>query len=291
MRRRDAADIALEPSDPVRDLRSVRAEMDDFTLCAYGVGIGIRAHDSNILAQVLSVLPPGWKPVRPRRVERWYAISLDRADGLEYALQVDARSLLRTPHLGELLDLLVGDLQLYLAEHARGYLFIHAGVVGWHGRAIVVPGHSFSGKTTLVEALVRHGATYYSDEYAILDRRGRVHPFPCPLHIREERFEDRQVPIEDLGGVRGTKPLPIGLIVSTTYRAARRWRPRRLSRGEALLELLAHTASARIRPAFALAVLSRAVSEAIPLKGLRGEADETAREILSRYVFWATGGS
>jgi hypothetical protein len=31
-----------------------------------------------------------------------------------------------------------------------------------------------------VAELVRAGATYYSDEFAVLDSRGRVHPFPRP---------------------------------------------------------------------------------------------------------------
>jgi hypothetical protein len=65
----------------------------------------------------------------------------------------------------------------FVAEHAPDHLFVHAGVVGWEGRAIVMPGTSFAGKTTLVRAWLEAGATYYSDEFAVLDRAGRVHPF------------------------------------------------------------------------------------------------------------------
>ena len=63
---------------------------------------------------------------------------------------------------------------------------MHAGVVGWNGRALLLPGRTLSGKTTLVAELLRAGATYYSDELAVLDARGRVHPFPKPLAIREK---------------------------------------------------------------------------------------------------------
>ena len=43
-------------------------------------------------------------------------------------------------------------------------------IVTWgRGRAIVIPGRTFSGKSTLVAELVRAGATYYSDEYAVED--------------------------------------------------------------------------------------------------------------------------
>jgi hypothetical protein len=48
--------------------------------------------------------------------------------------------------------------QLTVATLAEDLVFIHAGVVGWRNRAIVMPGHSFSGKSTLVLALVEAGA-------------------------------------------------------------------------------------------------------------------------------------
>src|ERR671929_229610 len=87
----------------------------------------------------------------------------------------------------------------------------HAGVVGWQGRAILIPGRSFSGKSTLVAALVRAGATYYSDEFAVLDERGRVHPFPKKLSMRlEGSARPRFAPVEELGGRRGTTPLRVG---------------------------------------------------------------------------------
>ena len=71
--------------------------------------------------------------------------------------------------------------ELLTAYRAQDCLFVHAGVVGWQGKAILIPGRSFSGKTTLVKALIEAGATYYSDEFAILDRQGLVHPYPLPL--------------------------------------------------------------------------------------------------------------
>ncbi|WP_157871812.1 hypothetical protein [Gloeothece verrucosa] len=99
-------------------------------------------------------------------------------------------------------------------------LFVHAGVVGWRGRAIVIPGRSFSGKTTLAAALVKAGAIYYSDEYAVIDRDGLVHPYPRPLCIREgvgEQIKRRKCSVEELGGQAGTDPIPVGLVVHTKY--------------------------------------------------------------------------
>ena len=99
---------------------------------------------------------------------------------------VDAALLDGTARRESLFDPLESHLQLYVAEWARRRIFVHAGVVGWRGRAILVPGRSFSGKTALIAAFVRAGATYYSDEYAVLDAKGRVHPYPRRLSIRSE---------------------------------------------------------------------------------------------------------
>jgi hypothetical protein len=156
--------------------------------------------------------------------------------------------------------------------------------VGWRGSAILVPGRSRSGKTTLVAELVRAGATYLSDEFAVLDSRGRVHPFAKPLSVRGPGGCDVHVSrpsATDLGGVAGEAPLPVRLVVLATHRALAAWQPRTLSRGQAVLELLAHTVPARLRPAQALADLDRAVARASVIQGERGEARELVPLLLA----------
>src|SRR4051794_20574153 len=65
----------------------------------------------------------------------------------------------------------------------------------------VIPRVSHSGKTTLVAALVRAGATYYSDEYAVFDAQGSVHPYARPLGIRDGNGDrPRRCPVQELGG-------------------------------------------------------------------------------------------
>ncbi|MGH7408750.1 MAG: hypothetical protein ACREKF_12185, partial [Candidatus Methylomirabilales bacterium] len=139
------------------------------------------------------------------------------------------------------------------------------------------------GKTTLVAALVRAGATYYSDEYAVFDARGRVHPYPKPLSIRGENGgQPRKCPAEALGGLPGVKPLPVGLVAGTAYQPGARWRPRLLSPGQGVLTLLAKAVAARRRPKTALATLLRVVSRAPVLKGARGEAEEVLAAMLEQ---------
>ena len=221
------------------------------------------------------------------RVKRLYSLVAGRATpGTKIRrfnlLYANAQRVARTMKLEQVFQALESDLQLYVAEGARQRLFVHAGVVGWRGRAIIIPGRSFSGKSTLVAALVRAGATYYSDEYAVFDAQGRVHPYARPLMIREGANGRSQVRPEDLGGPPGVKPLPVGLVVVTSHRPGGQWRPRRLSLGRAVIALLDHTVSARRQPEEALTTLLRVVAQALVLKGARGEVEEMVDSLLNK---------
>jgi hypothetical protein len=128
---------------------------------------------------------------------------------------------------------------------------------------------------------VAKGATYYSDEYAVLDAHGMVHPFARPLSIRtnKDRYGD-YTPVETLGGEAGTAPLRPGLIAVCQFERGARWDPARLSSTVGGLRLLANTVPARLRPAEAMTAVSRAAAGAIALEGPRGEADDTAELLL-----------
>ncbi len=256
---------------------------------SYGVRVGVRVNNSEVLRQIVDCLPPGWKPTSGDKVERLYSLivggssqrpgvrrfNLVYADGLRFG---------RSERLEEVLESLEGEIKLYVAEHARRRVFIHAGVVGWNGKAIIIPGSSFSGKTTLVAELVRAGATYYSDEYAVLDALGRVHPYSRPLAIRKpEGGGWNKHSAEELGGRAGIKPLPVGLVLVSSYQAGARWKPRSLSAGQGALALLNNTVSVRLNPEAALDTLERVVSHAPVLKGTRGEARDIADALLSRF--------
>jgi hypothetical protein len=252
---------------------------------AHGVRLGVRTNSLEMLERLLPCLPPGWRPSRSDRVDELVSLWVDPHDpkARPSRVYVGAARRARTFHLGHAFAVLESELRQALAARAPRRTFVHAGVVGWRGSAIVVPGRSRSGKTSLVAELVRAGASYLSDEFAVLDRRGRVHPFAKPLSVRGPGGCDVHVSrpsAEELGGVSGTEPLPVRLVVLATHRDGAAWRPHTLSSGEAVLELLAHTVPARLRPAEALADLERAVSRATVIKGERGEARELAPLLL-----------
>ncbi len=68
-----------------------------------------------------------------------------------------------------------------LVKRITGLTAVHAGVVELGGRALLLPGSTKSGKSSLVAELLRHGAVYFSDEYALIDAQGRAHPYPSSI--------------------------------------------------------------------------------------------------------------
>ncbi|HXG66902.1 MAG TPA: hypothetical protein VNO70_17500 [Blastocatellia bacterium] len=258
-----------------------------FSFKAYGLKIGVRTNKPEALDRMRELLPPGWKPCDSQVVDRLYSLLVGGPDPRRnihrfHILYVNFARQARSKDLEQVLDAFEANLHIHVAERARGRVFLHAGVVGWRGKAILIPGRSFSGKTTLVSELVRAGATYYSDEYAVLDEQGRVYPFPRPLAIREDGgTQQTRYSIESLGGRAGVRPLPVGLVVLSRYKQGGRWRPQQLSDGQGALELLNNAVPARSKPADVLGAVRQVVSKAQVLKGVRGEAAEMVAHLLS----------
>jgi len=249
-------------------------------MTAYGVPFGVRISDCGLWAQIEPLLLPGWAVASTSYVEQMFSLVV--VDG-GYELFRGADRIAAHDDLHLVLDALKSEVRLWVAEHSPQHVFVHAGVVEWHGRAIIVPGRSYSGKSTLVSELLKAGATYYSDEFAILDDEGRVHPFALPLSIRQVG-ETASTPAlaSAFGAPTGREPIPVGAVAVARYRKGAHWRPRRMSRGEGALALMANTVSARRSPTHALATLRTAVASAVVLKGTRGEAPATASQLIEQ---------
>jgi hypothetical protein len=179
-------------------------------------------------------------------------------------------------------DLAASRIRLTVAEFTSEHVFIHAGVVAWKNKAIIFPARSFRGKTSLTLALVQRGALYYSDEYAILDADGCLHPFPKMLSVRGVIDEHRQVdyPIEKFGGTAGTEKIPVGMIVITEYKEKARWNPKVLSPAKGIIETLQHTLPIRRNPQFTLKVLQKVAESAMFVNSKRGDLSKSADSIL-----------
>ena len=245
---------------------------------AYGVRVALSTNDSNLLEPLRTVVPPGAQPCEASEVTRTFA--LKAGDHGTYTLIRNGDTLTQGIDLRFALTLLDSQLRLYVGVRAPDTVFVHAGAVAHRGRAIVMPGASFAGKTTLVAALVGAGATYYSDEFAVIDEEGLVHPYAKALSLRDGGVEQTHHPVESLGWTPGSEPLPVGMIAVTSYRPGAEWNPRRLSSGEGAMALLARAVPARERPAQVMRALSRATAGAIVLESERGDASELAPLLL-----------
>jgi hypothetical protein len=146
---------------------------------------------------------------------------------------------------------------------------------------LLLPGRSFSGKTTLVAALIGEGARYYSDEFAVLDRDGLAHPYPRRLSLRTDGTFREYADASALGGRTGSTAVRPALIAITRWSPGRRWDPEPRGPGIGALALLSNAVAPRPRTAATMRAISLAVDRATVLEGDRGEASETAKLMLA----------
>lgn len=256
------------------------------TVLSYGVKIGLRVTDPAAMSELRLALPVGSKPAATPVVNHLYSVIVAGGPGAGrrrklHLLFAGTHLLARQRSLATLIEDLEHDVISLVGTKAPRRVFVHAGVVGWKGRAIVLPGRSFSGKSTLVAALVRRGASYLSDEYAVFDSRGRVHPYPRPLGLREPgEQKGRPTPVESLGGRQRRTPLPLGWVIAAPYDADGSWTARSMPPGETTIELVANSLAMREAPERVLATIAGACGNAAGFRGSRGDAETAARSIL-----------
>jgi hypothetical protein len=257
---------------------------------AFGVRFSVRVDDAALLPKLLKRLPPGTRacngsPATELQYSVVTGINDDAAVRPSWSVSAGDELIANASGESAALDIFEGQVRFDVARLAARWTFVHAGVVEWNGRAILIPGASYAGKSRLVEALVRAGARYYSDEYAALDSRGRVYPFAKPLTLRRDNGLVDRIEAADFGGI-GTRPIPVALVISTRYVPSARWQPRETSGGGTVLALLAHTLRAQVAPERVLRTLAEVAETAVMLEGERGEAHETAGELLARFPAW-----
>lgn len=256
------------------------AGIEPIRIESYGVRLDVRIDDPAIRDAVMDVLPPGWRPASESFPDA--EVSLLKAPGSRYGVVGDGTG--RIPHAVDLdvaLMLLEGHLRDCVARWAPELVFVHAGVVARDGRALVIPGDSFSGKSTLVAALVEAGATYFSDEFAVLDHEGLVHPYAKPLWLRSDGGEREEISASQLGADPHGQPVPPMLILVTRYVPGAAWDPRPVSAGEAALALLSHTVPAQERPADSMRAVRLVAERCRCLRSERPEARDLAPQLLA----------
>jgi hypothetical protein len=157
---------------------------------------------------------------------------------------------------------------------------VHAGTLLLGGRALLLPGATHTGKSSLVAELVLQGATYFSDEYALIDAEGRAHPYPRPLLLRNGRSEQVPTLPADLNAKVGSEPAPVGWVLSLEYQAGGAWSIEPIPQSLALMALLRNTPHAVTDSPRIVTWFQNAVASASCFAGRRGDAADAASRIL-----------
>jgi hypothetical protein len=165
-------------------------------------------------------------------------------------------------------------------QHLTTLHAVHAGVVLWGGRALLLPGVTHAGKSSLVAELLHRGATYFSDEYALIDSEGRVHPYPRPLLLRNGNPEQVPVLPEECHASIGNTAAPLACILSLEYKPESTWSVTAVSQSEGLLILLRNTPHVLAETPDMVASFLQAVKGAVCYVGYRPGAAETVDHIL-----------
>lgn len=262
------------------------ASMHTFRVEASGFSIDVTADCSETLDHIEKYLLPYLprsrheisSPYNPPNVE----IVLHRDSQTDrFRIEVDGSLIAASEALPYTFTLVQQAADDATIRYLRDKAVIHAGTVVYNDKAIVVSGNSGSGKSRLVQEFLRHGAEYSSDEYAILDRQGYVHPYPRTLMIRTDG--DQQYPVlpSELHAEVREQPAPAALFLFLRFEPnAPGLDIQPLDRSEFLIRLLQSTPQVMADRPDVLAPLMATASLAKSYAGVRGEVSRAAAEIL-----------
>lgn len=248
---------------------------------SYGVPMRIVVGGNDLFAVIPQLLPFATQVNTEPVAEAESFALLPPSLNLGYRCYAGAELILESMEAGIVLEQFSSELMKHVSNYCPDRVFVHAGVVGWKGHALVLPGTTFAGKTTLTAALVRAGATYYSDEFAPVDQKGWVHPYARDLKMREPgKREQLNTPVASLQGHAGTTPLRVAQVVFARYEPGAQWNPQPVTPGMAVLELIRHSIPAQRVPRLVMSTLTAMLEGATAWSSSRNEADQVARSLL-----------
>jgi hypothetical protein len=243
----------------------------------FGVSIAVRCRPIDVSA-VSAHLPIDYTPDDTGRLENRFNFDFQAEENDLFSVKRGLSVKAVPGPLPSALRSLQKEIHLCVAEHATERVFIHAGVVAWENRAIILPGSSRAGKSTLVWSLVQAGAVYYSDEYAVFDENGSVYPFPLPISLRLQDGQRRMIMPDRVG----TAPLAPDLIAFARYRPGAIWLPHALKPAQTVLQLLRHSIAIRRNPSFVFPVLTKISLRARSFAGMRSNTAKTVEWLSAR---------
>lgn len=171
-------------------------------------------------------------------------------------------------------DRLESELGLFAAERLVGRVAVHAAVIETEAGALVVPGVSGAGKTTLCTAARTAGLRVLSDEFALVDTSTLlVAGWSRPMRVRTPDGPVRVALPEGL-----SSPIRVALVALVVHDPHGPGL-RRLDESEVVVGLLANTVCARRQPEASFATAVALARLAAGVGGTRGEAAEALDEL------------
>jgi hypothetical protein len=215
------------------------------------------------------VLPPvgliwGRESGLPVHADR--EIEVQRQDG-NLEIRVDGR-----PRRGGR-DALESELALFAAEHLVDEVAVHAALVATEAGVIMLPGRSFSGKSTLAVTLGELGAKVLSDEFALVRPDGTVRGWRRAARLRRPGGGRDRVPVDDdvMDG-----HWRVALVASLRFDDAMGWNVSPVTPAQGVLHILDNTVPAQRYPDRSLTAAMAVAKTARCLSGTRGEAGDAA---------------
>jgi len=248
---------------------------------------GISAFDSSILvesadSEIRDALDRYIFPPLPRNESAPFSadvhLFVDR-EGDRFRVEVDRKFAGSADTLHDASLAAVKALDEVIVHRMRMYRAIHAGAVLIEGRALLLPGSSHAGKSSLVAELLRRGASHFSDEYALIDSEGRVHSYLRPLLLRKGGPLQTLVLPEELNAGFAVHPAHVGWILALDYSPGAVWEVQKVSQGEAVVLLLRNTPHEMVTTPEMIDFFLRVADKAVCFAGRRGDAAEAATHI------------
>jgi hypothetical protein len=127
-----------------------------------------------------------------------------------------------------------------VVEAAGERLLLHAGAAERDGKVVVVAGPEGSGKSTLVDALIRAGLRYVTDEtVAVTNPSVRIEPYLKPITLQDGDRRQHLVPAHTIrrDAVALDGGYPCVLMLLAGYQPERKTSARMIPRAEAMVAL------------------------------------------------------
>ncbi len=224
--------------------------------------------------------------------------------GGRMVLRRDGAILYQGESEGDLASLLLAEVTHHLADRGRDGVLLHAAAVARRGVAVILPGRTGSGKTTLAAWSTAKGLDYLTDELVLVPGRldgrqpNQVRPFYRPLTIKATGQRDRErllgrSPPEDgvlsaahatlvsptlLGGVYAHHPT-LAVTVFPRFQRGAQLCLEALSKAEADLALMSCVVNARNLPGHGFAQVARLARQVPAFSLVYGEAEEAAATV------------